>query len=101
MRARLVHNPREHHGFAALELHAPRERRELADLYVVADPFLIVEGTILPPDFSCLLGHAPVRRQVFQRYGYHKSVNVAHNASKFVGSPRKTVRATRIRRWTT
>src|SRR5438552_5046942 len=98
MRARLVHDPREHHGFAALELHAPRERCELSDLDVVADPLLVVESAILPPHFSCLLGHAPIRRQVFQRYRYHKAVNVAHNVSKFVEYLRKTVRAMRIRR---
>src|SRR6266545_3575969 len=92
MRARLVHDPREHHGFAALELHAPRKRRELSDLHVVAYPFLVVEGAVFPPDFSRLLGHAPVRRQVFQRYRYHKAVNVAHEVSKFVGSLPKTVR---------
>src|SRR5437870_5916703 len=85
MRARLVHDPREHHGFAALELHAPRERCELSDLDVVADPLLVVESAILPPHFSCLLGHAPIRRQVFQRYRYHKAVNVAHNVSKLPG----------------
>src|SRR5882762_8995081 len=98
MRARLVHDPREHHGFTGLELDAPRERGELANLYVVADPLFVFEGAILLPHFSCLLGHAPIGRQVFPRYRYYKAVNVAHRFSKSNVLLQKAVRVMRTRR---
>src|ERR1700687_2668501 len=95
MRARLVHDVREHHGFAGLELDASREGGELPDLHVVADPLLILEGAKFLPYFSCLLGHAPIGPQIFSRYRYYKTINVAHIASRFDMLLQKTARMMR------
>src|SRR5262249_53332485 len=79
--SRLVDDPGEDDGFTALELDAPRKRRELAERGVVTHPLLVIECAVFLPDLARLLRKAPICGQVFHRHGYHEAIYVAHNAS--------------------
>src|SRR5439155_16331728 len=78
MRARLVHDIREHHHLAGFELDALRERRALARLHVVGRALVVLERAVLAPDFSGKARQAAIRRQLSLRDRYHDCVDVIH-----------------------
>src|SRR5258705_4682629 len=78
LRARLVHDVREHHRLAGFELDALRKRRALARLHVVGCALVVLEGAVLAPDFSGQPRQAAIRRQLSLRDRYHDCVDVIH-----------------------
>src|SRR6267378_1744902 len=84
MRARLVHDVREHHRLAGFELDALRKRRALARLHVVGRALVVLEGAVLAPDFSGQPRQAAIRRQLSLGDRYHDCVDVVHLESPWV-----------------
>src|SRR5882672_2766432 len=78
MRARLVHDVREHYRLAGFELDALREGGALARLHVVGRALVVLEGAVLAPDFSGQPRQAAIRRQLSLGDRYHDCVDVIH-----------------------
>src|SRR6267378_4835394 len=78
MRARLVHDVREHHRLAGFELDALRERRALAWLDVVGRALVVLEGAVLAPDFSGQPRQTAIGGELSLRYRYHYCIDVVH-----------------------
>src|SRR5438093_13264222 len=88
MRARLVHDVREHHRLAGFELDALRKRRALARLDVVGRALVVLEGAVLAPDFSGKPRQIAIGRQLSLRDRYHDCVDVIHlNLLEWLSKP--------------
>src|SRR5213592_2913693 len=88
MRARLVHDVREHHRLAGFELDALRKRRALARLHVVGGALVVLEGAVLAPDFSGKPRQIAIGRQFSLGDRYHDCVDVIHlNLLEWLSKP--------------
>src|SRR6185503_6268160 len=76
MLAVAVHDPREPHRLAGLELHRLRKRRVLALLHVVGDALLVVERAVLAPHLARGARHLHVGLRVLLRDRQYETVNV-------------------------
>src|SRR5216117_1432075 len=79
MRARLVHDVREHHRLAGFELDASRKRRALARLDVVGRALVVLEGAVLAPDFSGKTRQTAIGGQLSLGDRYNDCVDVSHD----------------------
>ena len=95
VRARLEHDPREQHRLARLQLHAARERCDLAGLHVVGDAFPVVHRAVLAPDLAGLGGEAAIGLQVPLGQRHYEAIDVRHAALLRGGAEDSTPRVDR------
>src|SRR2546425_9042854 len=81
MRARLVHDVREHHRLAGFELDALWDRSALARLHVVAGALVVLESAVLAPDFSGKPRQIAIGRQLSLGDRYNDCVDISHDSS--------------------
>src|SRR5262245_30738006 len=86
VRPRFIHDPREDHRLARLELDAARERRELTHLYVVGDACATFERAVRLPDLASLLRQALIGLDLLLRHRQYKSIDIGHGTLRSVFS---------------
>jgi transcriptional regulator with XRE-family HTH domain len=81
MRPRLVHDPGEDDGLAPFQLELCRKRRGALGTEVVPYALPVLQGSVLPPDFSRQARDAPVGGKVLLPNGQNEAIDVRHDSS--------------------